>query len=377
MRKETVICQVGHQRREWTGTISSPIYLSTIYRHPEIGESTGFDYSRTTNPTRLILEEALAKLEGGGRALAFSSGMAAIHALGGLFQKGDRIIASIDLYGGTYRLFETTFRQAGIEVAYVDARDLNKVEAALTGQTRAIFLETPSNPLMHVIDIAAVASLARTHDVLTIVDNTFLTPYFQRPLELGADIVVHSATKYLGGHNDVLAGVLVCHSEQLGEKLHTIQNTTGSVLAPFDSWLLLRGLKTLALRMERHQANARAIVSFLRQHRLVDKVYYPELACGGGMISFDVIDSRLVPHILKQLQIIAFAESLGGVESLMTYPVTQTHADVPKDVLERLGVGDRLLRLSVGIEHVADLIDDLTQAFHRAEQSVFVEEERC
>ncbi len=373
MRQETIICQVGNRKCEPTGTISSPIYLSTAYRHPEIGESTGFDYTRTVNPTRLILEKALAKLEGGCRALAFSSGMAAIHALGGLFQQGDRIIASIDLYGGTYRLFETTFRQAGIEVDYVDVRNADAVAEALTERTKAIFLETPSNPMMHVLDIAAIASVARSRHVLTIVDNTFLTPYFQRPLDLGADIVVHSATKYLAGHNDVLAGVVVCNDASLGEKLHTIQNTTGSVLGPFDSWLLLRGLKTLALRMERHQENARTITAFLSKHRLVERVFYPEQEPGGGMISFKVVDSRLVPFILKQLQVITFAESLGGVESLMTYPLTQTHADVPRDVLEQLGVTDQLLRLSVGIEHAADLIDDLSQAFDGAEQRVLAE----
>ncbi|WP_054950821.1 aminotransferase class I/II-fold pyridoxal phosphate-dependent enzyme [Numidum massiliense] len=436
MHIETTLCQAGVDREERTGAVSYPLYLSTAYRHPAIGESTGFDYARTANPTRQQVEQVLAELEGGCRALAFSSGMAAIHALQSLFSSGDEIITPLDLYGGTYRLFATTFRQAGIVVKTVDLREAGAVAAAMTSRTKAVFLETPSNPLMHVIDIAAVAAIAKAHGAWTIVDNTFLTPYVQQPLALGADLVVHSATKYLSGHNDVLAGALVCTDEALGEQLHAVQNATGAVLSPFDSWLLLRGLKTLALRMARHESNAKHVVRFLRQHPLVTDVYYPQVyrspdalkkqtlgqrqphgmpsteeavfvdwrdhpmgratissekplfsneslsaggdfstdetddlyRCGGGMISFKVRDRRLIPHILQQLQVIAFAESLGGVESFMTYPTTQTHADVPEEVRERIGVSDDLLRLSVGIEHVDDLCADLAQAFAFAER---------
>lgn len=379
LRLETELAQVGTGKEPKTGAINFPVYYATAYRHPQLGESTGYDYSRTSNPTRDVLEEAIARLEKGDRGFAFSSGMAAIQTVMGLFEQGDHLVVSYDLYGGTYRLFEAWLSRLGLQFSYVDFRDLNSVAQAIKPETRAFFVESPTNPLLQITDLSAVCDLAKENQLITIIDNTFMTPYYQRPLELGADVVVHSATKYLGGHNDVLAGLVVTKGEALSERIAFLQNTGGAVLGPQDSWLLMRGMKTLALRMERHQQNALGVAAFLKEHAMVESVFYPGMeghegfrihqrqADGfGGMVSFRVKKAGWVGQLLKNLQLISFAESLGGVETFITYPATQTHADIPEDVRNRVGVCDRLLRLSVGIEHVEDLIADLDQAFQKA-----------
>ncbi|CAB3390986.1 trans-sulfuration enzyme family protein [Kyrpidia spormannii] len=375
MRIDTRCSQAGTRRDPVTGAISLPIHHATTYAHPGLGSSTGFDYTRTSNPTRLALEETIAALHGGYRGFAFASGMAAIDAIGRLFRPGDHLVLSDDLYGGTYRLFERLFRPLGLETTYVNTSDLQAVAKQIRPHTRALFVETPTNPTLKIADLRGLARLAHERGAWLIVDNTFMTPYLQRPLELGADIVVESATKYLGGHNDVLAGTIVVKSEALADSLAFIQNSIGAVLGPQDAWLLLRGIKTLHVRMDRHEGNARALAEWLKAHPRVSRVYYPGLpdhpghavhraqASGwGGMIAFEVANNKWVPPILAHLRVITFAESLGGTESLITYPAVQTHADVPPDVRQRLGVTDSLLRLSVGLEHVEDLIQDLDQA---------------
>jgi len=378
---ETELAQLGNRRDPQTGAVSSPIYLSTTYSHPALGQSTGFDYSRTRNPTRQTLEDAVAKLEGGCRGFAYASGMAAISGVFGLFGQGDHLIVSHDLYGGTYRLIEQILPRQGITATYVDTGNALAVEAAVQPNTKGIFVETPTNPTMRITDLREVIRIAGTHGLLTIVDNTFMTPYLQRPLKLGADIVVHSATKYLGGHNDVLAGLAVARTEELAQELYFLQNSIGATLGPQDCWLLMRGIKTLALRMDRHQENAMILAQWLSRHPGVGRVYFPgllghegrdvhmEQAGGcGGMLSFELRSVSWVEPLLRNLELITFAESLGGVESLITYPARQTHFDIPEAIRKSVGVTDELLRLSVGIEHADDLIDDLAQALARAEQ---------
>lgn len=375
----TRVVRVGVGQDPRTGAISTPVYQSATFQHPGLGESTGYDYSRSANPTRAALEAGLADLEGGTRGLAFASGMAAITNCLLLFRPGDHLVASEDLYGGTYRLLTTVFARYGLEVSYVDTTDLESVARAVGRQTRAILIETPSNPLLRVTDLAGISGIARQAGALTIVDNTFLSPYLQLPLALGADIVLHSATKYLAGHNDVVAGAIVSRDPDLGEQLAKLQNAAGAVLGPNDAWLVMRGMKTLALRMERHQSNARMLALWLQRHPLVEQVYYPGLpdhpgqklnarqADGpGGMLSFSLRNAELVPALLRGLRVILFAESLGGVETLITHPARQTHADMPEALRERLGINERLLRLSVGIEDPHDLIADLDQALARA-----------
>jgi cystathionine gamma-synthase len=356
---ETKLAQIGNWKEKETGAISFPVVFSTAYRHPGLGQSTGFDYSRTKNPTRSVLEEAIAVLEEGDQGFAFGSGMAGIQAVMGLFKPGDHVIASVDLYGGTYRLFEQLLKPYGLTFSYHDIRTGEDLKKVIQPNTAAVFIETPSNPMMITADIAGIANAAKENELLVIVDNTFLTPYYQKPIQAGADVVVHSATKYLGGHNDVLAGLVVAKGESLCSRIALLQNAIGGVLGPMDCWLLMRGMKTLALRMEKHTANAREIATFLQNHPLVDDVFYAGL---GGMISFRVKKAVLVPSILENLRLISFAESLGGTESLLTYPAVQTHADIPKEIREAVGVCDRLLRFSVGIEHPDDLIADLSNA---------------
>lgn len=356
MKLSTLIVQSGTRRDPFTGSVPVPIYQTATFEHPLLGQSTGYDYSRTKNPTRQALEEALARLEGGARGLAFASGMAAIHCALQLFKPGDHLVVTEDLYGGTYRLFDKVL---DLQYTFVDTTDIAAVRRAMRPHTRGILLETPTNPLMKTADVAAVAGVAREAGALLIVDNTFLTPYLLRPLELGADVVVHSVSKYLAGHNDVVAGAVITRDADLGERLFFYQNAIGAILGPQDSYLVIRGMKTLALRMEKHQANARAVAEFLRSHPRVARVHYYEQ---GGMLSFEVADPALVPQVLQRVQVCHFAESLGGVETLITYPTTQTHADIPADVRERLGITDRLLRLSVGIEDAADIMADLGQA---------------
>lgn len=370
-----------------TGAISFPIYQTATFAHGGVGESTGYDYSRLQNPTRQQLENVVASLENGVDALAFSSGMAAITALMELFQPGDHIITDCDLYGGSIRLFDNISKKNGLLISPVDCSKLfdrgepgsayEEFEKLVGENTKAIYIETPTNPMMNVIDIERLAQIAKKNGLLLIVDNTFLSPYFQNPLNLGADIVVHSGTKYLGGHNDTIAGFLVTSSREISEKLRFIIKTVGSGLAPFDSWLILRGIKTLAIRMEQAQKNAIRLVEWLCQEKKIKKVYYPGLpehpghevckkqARGFGcMVTFEIESKELALKVLKEVKLIRFAESLGGVETLITYPVTQTHADVPKDVLEANGVTEKILRLSVGIEDVNDLIEELERVFY-------------
>jgi len=375
MNLHSEIVHIGVCTDEKTGAISTPIYQSATFRHPALGQSTGFDYTRSQNPTRKVLEEGIAKLEGGTLGLAFASGMAAVTAVLMVYKTGDHLIVVEDCYGGTYRVINKLFSNFGLTVTFVDGSHLDEIAQAITPTTKAILVETPTNPLMKIVDIRAIVKLAKAHGIDTIVDNTFLTPYYQRPLELGVDVVIHSGSKYLSGHNDLVCGLVVANNPELGERIRFVQNSTGGVLGPSDSWLLIRSIKTLALRMEKHNANAQVVAEWLQKHPRVVKVYYPGLAQHpgkdihdsqatgyGGMLSFVVDDAGLVAEILRRVKLIRFAESLGGVESLITLPAVQTHADVPIDVRARLGISDCLLRLSVGIEHVDDIISDLEQA---------------
>lgn len=371
-------CIYGNGRdfdKDKTGAISFPIYQTATYMHPEVGKSTGFDYSRLQNPTRQQAEKIVASLEGGIDALAFSTGMAAITALMEIFKPGDHLITDSDLYGGSIRLFNNISEKNGISFSHIRCSD-EDVESYVKENTKAIYIETPTNPMMNVTDIRKMSEIARKHDILLIVDNTFMSPYFQNPLELGADIVVHSGTKFLGGHNDTLAGFLVTKSEEISDRLRFIIKTVGSGLSPFDSWLIMRGIKTLPLRMEKAQENAKAIVRYLLSEPGVKKVYYPGIpgtksyevcksqASGfGSMLTFEVESRELALHILKCTKMIPFAESLGGTETLLTYPLTQTHADVPEEERLKNGITDRVLRLSAGIEDDKDLTADLKQAF--------------
>ena len=381
---ESRLAQIGSLEDPVTGAVSYPIYQATAFRHPRLGQSTGFDYARTKSPTRKVLEDAFAALESGDAAFACSSGMAALQNVMMLFQSGDHLLISLDLYGGTYRLMEKVMSRFGLSASYVDTNDIEAMKTLIRpGSTRAILIETPTNPLMMITDIARVSEWAKQHQLLVIVDNTLLTPFFQRPLELGADLVVHSATKYLAGHNDVLAGLIVTRGRELSEQIAFLHNSIGAVLGPQDSWLLMRGLKTLALRMERHQSNAVRIAQWLQSHEMVSAVFYPALPAhpgfdiqnrqssgNTGIFSFRMKDARTIEPILRHIRLIAFAESLGGVESLMTYPAVQTHADIPEDIRRRVGIDETLLRFSVGIEHVDDLIEDLAQAFEQAKREI-------
>jgi cystathionine gamma-synthase len=361
-----------------TGAISTPIYQSSSFRHPGLNQSTGFDYSRAVNPTRTELERTLALLEGGKHGLAFATGMGAISSMIKLYAPGDHIVVSEDLYGGTYRLFNEYYAQYGFSFSWVDTSDFSRVEAALRPETRAVFVETPSNPMMKVSDIRRCADLIHRRGGQLIVDNTFLSPYFQNPLDLGADFVIHSGTKYLAGHNDTLSGFIVHSQDQFAEILRNAQKSEGAALGPFDSWLVLRGIKTLAVRMERHRTNARRIAHWLREHPRVERVFYTgfedhpqyKLSCSqsrghSGMISFYLKHREDVERLLRNVRIILFAESLGGVETLITYPLVQTHGAIPEAMRLAAGVNDRLMRLSVGIEDPEDLIGDLDAAFRR------------
>lgn len=361
-----------------TGAVSMPIFQAATFRHPEFGQTTGFAYSRLENPTRLELERTMAILEGGIRGFAFSSGQAANMAVFSLLEPGDHIILSDDIYGGTFRIIGDVFGKYGIEHAYVDMSDLDAVQAAIQKNTKMFFIETPTNPMMKVADIHAVSEIAKGIGALTVVDNTFLTPYFQKPLTLGADIVTHSSTKYLGGHNDTISGIVVVKDdEEIAEKINIHIKSHGSQLAPLDSWLVLRGIKTLAVRMDKHNANAKKVAHWLREQKKVEKVYYvgfedhkdydvtlKQTTGFGGMISFTVDSEETVMKILKNVDMIMFAESLGGTETLITYPTTQTHEDTPEDVKEKLGITRSFLRMSVGIENPDDIIADLDRAMN-------------
>lgn len=356
------------------GAISFPIYQTASFAHPGPGESTGFDYGRLQNPTRQQLEKIVAQLEKGIDSIALSTGMAAITLLFEMFSPGDHIIIDSDLYGGSIRLFEQVSAKNGLKFTRAEFYK-DDIEALITPETKALYIESPTNPMMNVTDIKKIAQISKRHNLIFIVDNTFLSPYFQNPLELGADLVVHSGTKYLGGHNDTLAGFVITNRKDLSEKLRFLLMTTGAVLAPFDSWLLLRGIKTLGIRMEKAAKNALKIAEWLENQKNVEKVFYPglkthpgynilkEQARGfGAMITFEVSDKEKAVSVLKKVKLVQFAESLGGVETLITYPETQTHASVPEELRRKNGIKETTLRLSVGIENVDDIIADLQQA---------------
>ncbi|MCB1044526.1 MAG: PLP-dependent transferase [Acidobacteria bacterium] len=358
-----------------SGAVMVPIYQTSTYQQEGLGQHKGYEYARTKNPTRQALEDNMAALEKGAAGFAFSSGMAAINALMSLFQSGDHFIVTANTYGGTFRLFERILKRFGFEFSYVDTSRSDNLKAAFRPETKLVFVETPTNPMLTLTDIKAVAEVARQQGALLCVDNTFATPYRQRPLELGADFVVHSTTKYVNGHSDSVGGVLVARDEKWREPLHFIQNSAGAILGPMDSWLTLRGIKTLAVRMDRHESNAREIAAFLDGNTRVDQVWYPglpnypqrELALSqmgsfGAIISFSVANLDRARDILSRFRVFTLAESLGGVESLVCHPAVMTHASVPPEVRQRLGIVDGLIRLSVGIEDIEDLLADIDHA---------------
>ena len=363
-----------------TGAVNTPIYQTSTYEQKGLGEKTGWEYSRTGNPTRAALESLIAELESGKAGFAFGSGMAAITAVLSLFTTGDRVIISSNVYGGTFRVLDKVFNSFGIGYEIVDTSDLELLKNSVTPEIKAILVESPANPLLTITDLKAVAEIAKERGILSIVDNTFMTPYLQRPIELGVDIVVHSATKYLGGHSDLVAGLVVVNDDELARRLAFIQNSTGGVLGPFDSFLLIRGIKTLSVRLDRHVENAERAAQFLKNHSAVKKVYYPGLPDfdgyeinrrqaknGGAMISFELYENYDIRKFFKSLHLIALAESLGGVESLVCHPASMTHAAIPKDVRDRVGITEGLIRLSIGIENIDDLLNDLEQAIAESE----------
>jgi cystathionine beta-lyase/cystathionine gamma-lyase/homocysteine desulfhydrase len=375
MKKKTALIHGGISSDEATGAVSVPIYQVSTYKQEGVGKHRGYEYSRTGNPTRFALEELMKDLENGVAGFAFASGMAAIHTAFSLLKSGDHIIVGNDVYGGTYRLLTKVLANVGIEATFVDTSDLNTVKDAITPYTKAIHIETPSNPLLQITDIEAISKIAKENGLITIVDNTFATPYWQQPLNLGADIVVHSATKYLGGHSDVVAGVIVTNREELAEQLAFYQNSIGGVLAPNDSWLLQRGIKTLGVRMEEHERNTHEIVQYLSEHQNVKKVFYPGLenhpnhdiakkqSSGfGGMLSFELKEGLDPEVFVSKLKWFSLAESLGAVESLVGIPSKMTHASIPREKRLESGITDELIRISVGLEDIEDLIEDLQNA---------------
>lgn len=379
MKFDSKLIHGGISTDKTTGAVSVPIYQTSTYQQTELGGTPAYEYSRTGNPTRQALEELIAELENGSRGLAFASGSATIHTVFMMFSKGDHVVVGNDVYGGTFRLLNTVLNRLGLEFTAVDTRDLAAVKAAIKENTKALYLETPTNPLLHVSDLAALSELAHENNLKVIVDNTFATPYLQRPLDLGADIVVHSASKYLGGHSDLVAGLAVTKDSADGDQLAYLQNAIGAILGPQDSWLLQRGIKTLAVRMKAHNENTKAIFEFLQQHEKVAKIYYPgdpnnpdyELAKKqmrdfGGMLSFELQPGANVKAFIESLDLITLAESLGSVESLIEVPAIMTHGAIPREIRLRDGISDELIRLSVGIEDKADLLADLNQALTRA-----------
>jgi cystathionine gamma-lyase len=376
MKFATKAIHAGQEADPSTGAVITPIFQTATYAQAGLGEHKGFEYSRTSNPTRTALEACMAALEDGKFGLAFASGMAAESAILSLLSSGDHIVSCDDLYGGSYRIFERVMRRYNVETSYVPASSLTAYEKAIRPNTKMMWLETPTNPLLRLVDIQAIAEIAHRRNLLVVVDNTFASPYFQQPLKLGADIVVHSTTKYLNGHSDVIGGALVLNDEEAYEAIRFYQNAAGGVPSPFDAWLTLRGIKTLAIRMRQHEENAQAIAGYLAEHPRVEKVYYPGLVSHpdhelakrqmsgfGGMVSFQLKGSYAdVAQVVRRFKVFALAESLGGVESLVCHPATMTHGSIPKDIREARGLTDTLLRLSTGIEDKEDLIEDLKQA---------------
>ena len=378
---ESALIHGGIYGDEYTKAVNVPIYQTSTYEQSGIGETPKWEYSRTGNPTRAALEALIAELESGTSGFAFASGMAAITAVLSLFHTGDKILISSNVYGGTFRVLDKIFSNFGIGYSIEDTTNIPELEKKITPDVKAVLVESPANPLLTVTDLKAVADIAKKHHILSIVDNTFMTPYLQRPIELGIDIVIHSATKYLGGHSDVVAGLVVVNDDDLAKKLAFIQNSTGGVLAPFDSFLLIRGIKTLAVRLDRHVENAEKAAHFLKEHKAVKKVYYPGLPDaqgyeinktqaknGGVMISFELYENYNIRKFFKSLKFVALAESLGGVESLVCHPATMTHASIPYEIRQKIGITDGLIRLSIGIENIDDILSDIAQAIAESEE---------
>ena len=385
MKLNSLLIHGGIDGDETTGAVNVPVYQTSTYKQDGLGENRGWEYSRTGNPTRAALEKLIADLEGGEYGMAFASGLAAISTVLSLYKSGDRLIISDNIYGGTFRILDNVFKNFGISYTIVDTSDISEVEKALkedvNDEVRAVYIESPANPLLSVTDIEAVSELAKLYKKTVIVDNTFMTPYLQRPLELGADIVIHSGTKYLGGHSDTISGFVVVKNKELADRLYYLQNAIGGVLAPWDSYLMIRGIKTLGVRMDRHVANAIKIAAWLQQSGYVDKVYYPGLKSDpgyevqkkqadgpGAMISFTLKKEYDYKKFFKALKLVMLAESLGGVESLVCHPASMTHAAIPKDIREAVGITDELIRLSVGIEDADDIIADIEQAIKVSEK---------
>lgn len=379
LKLDTLLIHAGKTTDTLTGAVNRPIYQTSTFKQNGLGGHLGYEYSRTKNPTREGVESLIAELEGGKFGFAYASGMAALASVLALFKSGDELIILSNVYGGTFRLIDKVFSHFNITYRIFEGDDLEALESFISEKTKAILYETPANPLLNVVSIEEISNIAKKKGILSIVDNTFMSPYLQNPLKLGADIVVHSATKYLGGHSDLVAGLVVCDDENLGEKLGFLQNSIGAVLAPNDSFLLIRGIKTLGLRMQRHSENALALAEFLSSHEAVSKVYYPGLKSdknytlqskqarsGGGMLSFVLKANYDYKTFFKSTNIITLAESLGGVESLLCHPASMTHASIPKEIRLKMGIEDELIRLSVGIEDLNDLKADLNEAILKA-----------
>ncbi|MCR5317993.1 MAG: PLP-dependent aspartate aminotransferase family protein [Treponema sp.] len=378
---ESALIHGGIDGDPLTGAVNVPIYQTSTYQQQGLGQNKGWEYSRTGNPTRAALEALIAELEGGSHGFAFASGMAASTAVISLFKSGDKILISSNVYGGTFRVLDKIFKNFGISYSIEDTTNLKTLEEKITDDVKAIWIESPANPLLTITDLEGIAKLAKKHNILSIVDNTFMTPYIQRPIEKGIDIVVHSATKYLGGHSDVVAGLAVVHDKSLAERIAFIQNATGGVLGPFDSFLLIRGIKTLGVRLDRHVENAEKIAAHLQNHPAVKNIYYPGLATdpgyelnkkqaknGGAMISFELHEGYDIKKFFSSLKLLSLAESLGGVESLACHPASMTHASIPKEIRDKVGITEGLIRLSVGIEGADDIIADVDQAIESSRQ---------
>ena len=378
MKFNTKTIHGGQIKEKAYGAVMPPIYQTSTYSQKSPGEHSGYEYSRTQNPTRHALERSIASLENAKYGLAFSSGLSAIDAVMKLFSPGDEIISANDLYGGSYRLFNKIYAKFGLKFIFTALRNLKQTEKLVTNKTKLIWVETPTNPMINIIDIKGLSKICKSNNLLLAVDNTFSTPYLQKPMNLGADIIMHSATKFLAGHSDVILGLLALSNDELAEKLYFIQNSSGAICGPMDSFLTLRGIKTLHVRMKRHCENAKVIATFLNNHNKVDKVYWPgfenhlnhdvaksQMSDYGGMISFTLKgDFELVKKITSSFKIFTLAESLGGVESLVNHPATMTHASIPKEERDKIGIADNLIRLSVGIEDISDLVDDIKQAIN-------------
>lgn len=378
---ESTLIHGGIYGDKYTGAVNVPIYQTSTYEQRELGGMPEWEYSRTGNPTRAALESLIAELEDGTNGFAFGSGMAAITAVLSLFKTGDKVIISSNVYGGTFRVLDKVFNNFNITYSIEDTTDIDSLDSKITSDVKAVLIESPANPLLTITDISAISRLAKKHNILTIVDNTFMTPYLQRPLNLGADIVIHSATKYLGGHSDLVAGLVVVKDSTLAERLAFIQNSTGGILGPFDSFLLIRGIKTLGVRMDRHVSNAEKAAEYLKNNKAVKNVYYPGLPNaqgyeinkrqaknGGAMISFELYPNYDIKKFFSSLKLVALAESLGGVESLVCHPASMTHASIPYEIRQKVGITDGLIRLSIGIENIDDILADISQAIKESEE---------